>query len=454
MDNTNMTNSAGFPNSYIQVMPGTVTVSPVGFPPQTVQGTPPADVTEMGGKTVTVPPATVGESGREPATIDFGFKSDPQEVEIDGQLGLLCSGFASKYNETDAVGEEQLPGAFRSFGEEWFAQREPLVLFQHGMDAALGARPIGRGLDYKMLPDGVYVEVFVPKDADEGWYDKRAKKRFAEVYNGIKTGAIRGFSVGGAFTRFGKKLANWATVELSITPIPCLASATFALGSKAVIDRYGAVPMGLADEPQEQNTLGVLTRSHWNAAMGLARQDKAHSLHDHLLGYEPALQGKHDSEDCAICSDRREMMGVKAASRDAYLVAEGDNPSDWHLPVKKGSGYDRGLCGAAWAALHKGYRGNKYEGPNKGEAIAKLKRIYKSQGWDLPDDSGSGGKSEDLDAHAMVAEATAFLAEFNNGVKAGARHSRQTKEAVRLVVQHLTDTFGLHDNKDEGGSNG
>jgi phage head maturation protease len=418
-------------------------------------GPPVSQTVTTGGKTADTLPDAAADGHREVATIDFGFKTDPVEVDIDGETGLLCKGFASKYNETDAVGEEQLPGAFRSFGEEWFAQREPLVLFQHGMDAALGARPIGRGLDYKMLPDGVYVEAFVPKNADEGWQDKRAKKRFAEIYHGIKTGAIRGFSVGGAFTRFGKKLANWATVELSITPIPCLASATFALGSKAVIDRYGAVPMGLSEqEPKEQTMFGRVSRPNWNAVMGIARKDGDHSLHDHLLSYEPAFQGKHDSEDCAICSDRREMMGVKAQSRDAYLVAEGDNPSDWHLPVKKGSGYDRGLCGAAWAALHKGYRGNKYEGPNKGEAIAKLKRIYKSQGWDLPDDSGSGGKSEDLDAHDMVAEATAFLAEFNNGVKAGARHSRQTRDAVRMVVQHLTETFGLHDSKDEGEGDG
>jgi hypothetical protein len=30
--------------------------------------------------------------------------------------------------------------------------------------------------------------------------------------------------------------------------------------------------------------------------------------------------------------------------------------------------------GAAWAALHGGYRGNKYEGPDRSAAIAKLKK--------------------------------------------------------------------------------
>ena len=57
------------------------------------------------------------------------------------------------------------------------------------------------------------------------------------------------------------------------------------------------------------------------------------------------------------------------------------------------------LMGAAWAALHSGYRGNKYEGKGKEAAIAKLQSLYKSEGMDLPsirsevlsvDDKGCG----------------------------------------------------------------
>ena len=40
--------------------------------------------------------------------------------------------------------------------------------------------------------------------------------------------------------------------------------------------------------------------------------------------------------------------------------------------------------GAAWAALHGGYRGNKYEGPNKGEAISKLRKLYEREGMPIP----------------------------------------------------------------------
>ena len=37
-----------------------------------------------------------------------------------------------------------------------------------------------------------------------------------------------------------------------------------------------------------------------------------------------------------------------------------------------------------WSALHSGFRGNKYEGPNKEAAISKLKDMYKAEGMETP----------------------------------------------------------------------
>lgn len=69
-----------------------------------------------------------------------------------------------------------------------------------------------------------------------------------------------------------------------------------------------------------------------------------------------------------------------------YLVVEDpQQASTWHLRVKTPDGKpDHGLMGAAWAALHEGYRGNRYEGPGKEEAIRKLKALYKDEGMDMP----------------------------------------------------------------------
>jgi hypothetical protein len=69
-----------------------------------------------------------------------------------------------------------------------------------------------------------------------------------------------------------------------------------------------------------------------------------------------------------------------------YLMVE--NPQEvttWHLRVRNvGGKIDHTLMGAAWAALHGGYRGNKYEGPNKVQALAKLRKLYMSEGMPMP----------------------------------------------------------------------
>jgi len=69
-----------------------------------------------------------------------------------------------------------------------------------------------------------------------------------------------------------------------------------------------------------------------------------------------------------------------------YLVVEdAAKPSTWHLRVRDASGKpDHRLMGAAWAALHTGYRGNTYDGPNKADALKKLIALYKSEGLPTP----------------------------------------------------------------------
>lgn len=87
---------------------------------------------------------------------------------------------------------------------------------------------------------------------------------------------------------------------------------------------------------------------------------------------------------------KKEADGEHPASH--YLVVEkSDQPSTWHLRVKDASGkLDTRLLGAAHAALTKGFRGNKYGGPNKQAALARLKRLYSQAGLDWP----GGGDAE------------------------------------------------------------
>jgi len=79
--------------------------------------------------------------------------------------------------------------------------------------------------------------------------------------------------------------------------------------------------------------------------------------------------------------------GVKYPSSDFLVVEDSQSPSTWHLQVKKHGKPDHNLMGAAKAALTSpgGHRGNPYQGPNKQEAISKLKRLYNSEGMEWSD---------------------------------------------------------------------
>jgi hypothetical protein len=66
-----------------------------------------------------------------------------------------------------------------------------------------------------------------------------------------------------------------------------------------------------------------------------------------------------------------------------FLVPDGK-----HLPVTGEDGKpDHHLMGAAWAALHGGYRGNKYDGPDKAQAVAALKKLYEEEKMDHPSEA-------------------------------------------------------------------
>lgn len=82
----------------------------------------------------------------------------------------------------------------------------------------------------------------------------------------------------------------------------------------------------------------------------------------------------------------RKTEGGASYPSSAYLVVEdAQQPSTWHLRVRDSAGKpDHRLLGASWAALHGGYRGNTYQGPNKGAALSKLRALYAAEKMPLP----------------------------------------------------------------------
>lgn len=413
------------------------------------------------------------EERAEPFQLLFGIKSSA-EVVIGGIRGLLTVGRASKYNVVDSDGEYQVPGSFRDIGDSWGRQAKPLVMYQHGLDPILGTAPIGWGTKWDHDAEGLTAECFIPKEPNPPFTDNIAakNKRYREIYEGIKARKIRHYSVGGIFMRVGKALMRWSMTELTITPAGSLGEdASFMLGTKAVkafLDGYdggpymidsggesGGAGSGSTEGPSfEQSDIGHLNRDTFSAVMGHAQDAGDAALHDHLL-YKPAeYQGSHDAETCPICDARRTQRGIKAKNPDGdYLLVD---KTGQHIRVRKNGKLDHGLMGGAYAALTSNYRGNPYAGPDKAGLLAKLKKLYTSEGMDWPGDKGGGGKSE-APSPELVDDMLHTLAEIQAGTKVGRKLSAKTLAVLKMIEDTLASLLpdeGTPDPEEEVGVSG
>jgi HK97 family phage major capsid protein len=124
---------------------------------------------------------------------------------------------------------------------------------------------------------------------------------------------------------------------------------------------------------------------------------------------------------------KKEMDGDHPAKH--YLVV--DDPqtvTTWHLRVMGMDGKpDHTLMGAAWAALHGGYRGSKYEGPNKQKAIDKLTALYASENMNTP------GKTRTVEE---------WLA---GEMKVGRTISADTATQLQSILDIVTKLLGLEE---------
>jgi HK97 family phage prohead protease len=107
--------------------------------------------------------------------------------------------------------------------------------------------------------------------------------------------------------------------------------------------------------------------------------------------YEFSLVTFPMNEDATVTALKAAMRSESDGKHPSshYLVVEDpEKPSTWHLRVRDVNGDpDHRLMGAAWAALHGGYRGNRYEGPDKQEAIRKLRALYEQEDMEPPGES-------------------------------------------------------------------
>jgi HK97 family phage prohead protease len=155
-----------------------------------------------------------------PFTFDFALDSNAV-VELEGK-SLRIEGYAAGFNR-DRENEAFERGVFDKGLEKYF-QRNPILCYHHHTDQALGvveeAKLDGKGLFVKARLD-----------------DPEPGTPLADVYNKVKSGTIKGFSVGGIFKRkmtpHGPRIHSADVAEISVTPVPMEPGSLFALAGKA-----------------------------------------------------------------------------------------------------------------------------------------------------------------------------------------------------------------------------
>lgn len=155
-----------------------------------------------------------------PFTFDFALDADAR-VELEGKA-LRIEGYAAGFDR-DREGEAFMPGVFEKGFQKYF-ERNPVLCYHHHTDQALGiveeAKLDGKGMFVKARLD-----------------DPEPGTPLADVYNKVKSGTIKGFSVGGIFQRRmtpkGMRIHAADVAEISVTPVPMEPGSLFELAGKA-----------------------------------------------------------------------------------------------------------------------------------------------------------------------------------------------------------------------------
>lgn len=144
-------------------------------------------------------------------------------------------------------------------------------------------------------------------------------------------------------------------------------------------------------------------------------------------------------------------MAIPSNSPSDYLIVEDrEMSSKWHLQVMEDGTPNHRLMGAAWAALHGGFRGNKYEGPNKEQAITKLKRLYASEKMNPPGEYSMFV----IDEFVNVKAGDPYrLLPFGVLVKGGKRRNITPEIAATFKLPHFKPAIklGSHDDTTPAG---
>lgn len=186
-----------------------------------------------------------------PFAFSFDAKSMAQTVTVDEATGdLYIEGYASDF-DPDRQSEAFAPDSFRR-GLKSYMDSNPILLYHHKNDHALG-----QVVEADLTPAGLHVKARVDAPAIGSWAE--------DVFNKIKKGTIKAFSVGGIFHRRDNVIYDVDLCEISVTPFPVNPRTTFevvagkAFGDIEAEAAPGSEGMREEDRAQIQYALDTLT---------------------------------------------------------------------------------------------------------------------------------------------------------------------------------------------------
>lgn len=294
------------------------------------------------------------------------------------------SGYAARYNsdsrEIPGVGIERiLPGAFdRSLTAAEDGEQDITLNCSHNEMFTLGSVAMGnlrvvsddKGLKFDVTPPNTEYAKAAVEAVREGRMNK-CSFAFVPVKEQRTTDGVR---------ELKDVLLQHITIcrgDLAAYPATGVEARTvgeYAQTEARIYASVSEVP-GYVPKDSRKQWMDI-----WNSAYKAAK-DKGLSDKDAESKAFAEASGVIKKEKNSLEDDDMPKPEERAVK---YLVKDADG--DGHLPYTDEAGKpDHHLMGAAWAALHEGYRGNKYEGPDKQKAIDKLKGVYKSEGMPVPD---------------------------------------------------------------------
>ncbi len=162
---------------------------------------------------------------RADAQFEYDFVVEGKAVEDPDDGSLIVEGYATGFKE-DRQNEAFEPGAFEE-GMKAYMAKNPVILYHHKKDFALGHM-----LEYENRAQGTWVKGVLDKP--------EPMTPAADVFNKVKSGTIRGWSVGGIFHRHrtpkGPRIHTADVMEMSLTPLPVESNSLVQVAGKAFSD--------------------------------------------------------------------------------------------------------------------------------------------------------------------------------------------------------------------------